>query len=194
MAKYFIMSQRLTENGCSLTDYPKDLKKSFAPSNGIKMGDDYPDGFEFRMSNEMGGKKVDDLIMNTYGYCMASEKLTSLFRKDAKAEIEYLPFALLDHKKNSVDQQCCIINVLGMLDCVDMSRTKGDEDPVNVGRLMYIEELHLNHEAIGDDVNLFRIAARPRVMIVRDDLKEVMEKASISGVDFFGEGEAVSLG
>ena len=89
------------------------------------MGDSYPDGYKFSMSKDMPGIRVPDIINNALGYWMISKKLKELLEHNAAAEIEFLRFTLLNHKRRVSSDRCFIANLVGAVDCVDRERTVG---------------------------------------------------------------------
>lgn len=148
------------------------------------MEDSYPDGYKFSMSKDMPGIRVPDIINNALGYLMISAKLKELLEKLGTAEIEYLRFTLLNHKRRVASNQCFIANLVGTVDCVDRERTVGDLSALNPGQFSRIKNLFLQKDKIDPALNLFRIAALPKVIVIREDLKKELEGQGITGARY----------
>jgi hypothetical protein len=86
-----------------------------------------------------------------------------------------------------------VANVLAQVGCVDRERTDGSPHPTKPERYFSIYSLHLEEDLIDSDLNLFRLAEMPEVMVVRDDLKRVFEEEGITGAAYFAMGEEVDL-
>lgn len=193
MKRYSIFSTEGNPKYCAIYDLPDDLKDPAGPAEGERVGSDHVDGQEFRMAKEVKGIQVPDVIDNALGYLMVGERMRDLLKAHATAEIEFLRFKLLNHKGRVASDRCYIINVLGTVDCVDLDRTEGTPHAILEGQLGRITRLFLDEKRIPKELNLFRISSRPRVLIIRDDLKKAVEKEGITGVGYLELGEAVEL-
>jgi|SRR3972149_1518866 len=193
MAQYFILADKIEDEYCGIYDRPDDFPKIARPSKGVRMEQLYAQEQKFRMAKEVPGIKIPDLIHNAVHYLMISAKLKKIFEEHSSAEIEFLRFTLLNHKGRIASDECYIANIIGTVDCVDMKRTEGDEDPVNPGRLMRLERLFLLDDKIDPKLNLFRIKPMPWVVIVRDDLRKIMERERVTGATFHEMGAEVDI-
>ena len=64
---------------------------------------------------------------------------------------------------------------------------------MNPGRLMRLERLFLLDDKIDPKLNLFRIKPMPWVVIVRDDLRKIMERERVTGATFHEMGAEVDI-
>jgi hypothetical protein len=188
MFPYFVIGRDLSPENCAIYEDPGELPNRHYPARGIRMGNSYPDGYKFPMSKDVPGLRVPDIINNAMGYFMISAKLKELLEQCATTEVEYLRFTLLNHKGRVASDQCFIANLIGTVDCVDVERTVGRPDVLNPGEYSRIKNLFLLEDKIDPDLKLFRIASLPSVLVIREDLKNDLDSAGITGANFVAMG------
>lgn len=193
MGTYFVLVSERAPEHCAIFDYLDPFEDIDYPTEGVRVGSRYPSGIRFQMAPEVSGLQVTDVLRNALGYLMITARLRSLLERHATAEIEFLPFTLLNHKGRVAARECYIANVLGTEDCVDTDRTEGSRSEISPGEMLRITRLHLQPDRINPERNLFRIASQPRTLIVREDLRQVLEAEGVTGVRFLALGEPVDL-
>jgi len=193
MSEYAVLTTSNEPEHCAIYDFPKGYVDTAGPAEGERVGDDHTDGQAFRMAKEVPGLVVADLIRNALGYVICSGRMKAILAQHATADIEFLRITLLNHKGRTASDDCHIANILGAVDCVDRDRTEGREHPVVQGQMSSITRLFLDESRIPADANLFRIATRPRVVIVRDDLRSVFDREGMSGIGYLTLGSRVRL-
>lgn len=190
MFNYYIIYTAKDDIFCCIEENPEGLKeKGWRICEGKRMGHRYPSDVQFHMGRSYPGIVVPDLIRNLCGYCLVSSKLKEIIESEVEAEIEFLPFALYNHKGRIAGQDCYIANVLDTIDCVDLSRSQGSEFKIVPGTFRQIRKLYLNYDRIPVNAKLFRVPQMMRVLIIRDDLKAVLEQSNITGAQYIGMGE-----
>jgi hypothetical protein len=193
MATYFVLASAKAPEHCAIFDYLDPFEDIDLPAEGSRVGSRYPSGVRFQMAAEVAGLQVTDVLRNALGYLMISSKLKNLLEKHSTAEIEFLPFTLLNHKGRVAARECHIANVIGTVECVDLARTEGSPSEIDPGEMLRITRLHLLPERIVPARDLFRIASQPRTLLVREDLRQVLEAEGITGARFLALGEPVDL-
>jgi hypothetical protein len=196
MKNYFIFHPDFSkEEYCHVWDYPKGFPSLHKPGEGERMGAEFPLGQKFDMASEVPGIQIADVIPNTLGYFMVSAKLKELLAKHATADIEFLRFTLINHKGRVASEDCYIVNVIGVTDWMDYDRSLGTkiESAAFGRRIEYLRRLYLQDDKINPDINIFRISAMPKLMIVREDLKARIEEGGMTGGRFYGMGTKVSI-
>jgi len=157
---------------CALHQQPGSLKNMALPSRGrsvVGLADDLRD---YAMSKEAKGLQVADVIRNTFGYLMVTERMKELFEVHGHGgQIEYVRFRVLNHKGRLAADPCFIVNVLGTVDCADRASSKGLETPVYKGELFMADRLVLVESRIPKGVNAFRASLYPRGIWVAGELK-----------------------
>ncbi|MBZ4422609.1 imm11 family protein [Myxococcus sp. RHSTA-1-4] len=187
--QYFIITEDESEESCLIDELPRPLnKQSWMASKGVRMGNEYPSGVRLNMSVD-GGLVVPDYIPNTVLLPMVSGRLKSLLEKEVGVEIEFLPFALYNHKKRLAAEDCFIANVIGTHDCADMTKTRGEKSIISPGQFEALSRLDLDPAKVPPDSRLFRISVFPRVLLIRDDLRAIFEQGGISGIRYIAMGE-----
>jgi hypothetical protein len=194
MTSYFILRDTDAPEQCAVYDYLDSFEHIDYPSRGVRMGESYPAaGVRFQMTPMVPGLRVTDIVQNTLGYLMVTARMKALLEAHAKAEFEFLPFTLLNHKARVASRDCYIANVLGTVDCVDVEKTQGRRSAMLPDTYARITRLVLDPERIDPERNLFRIASQPQTLILRDDLRAVLEKEGMTGAQYLEPGEPVDL-
>ncbi|RKH61866.1 imm11 family protein [Corallococcus llansteffanensis] len=193
MPSYFILQPQLHEDYAAIGNFPRSMTHIHMPATGVRMGELYKDGQEFNMDEDSTGIQISDVLHNTFGYLMVSSRLKALIEQHAKAEIEFLRFTLINHKKRVESDSCYIVNVIGGKDWVDLDKSEGQFNPAHKNRYMRVRRLVLKEDAVDPEANLFRVAAAPRLPIVREDFKALLESEQTTGAEFFEVGTPVNL-
>ncbi len=178
---------------CSIYNCPDDFPYRGRPARGIKLGDKYTVKQTFQMAFEVGGIQVADVIHNAMGYLMVSGRLKKLLKMHCNAEIEFLPFTLLNHKGRIAREDLVMANIVGTVDCVDLENTIGDPEEFYEKTFCEINKLELDLSKIKENLNLFRIASQPCTIIIREDLRGIFESEGITGIEYLELGSEVEL-
>ncbi|QRK09001.1 hypothetical protein JQX13_02200 [Archangium violaceum] len=187
---YFLLMQDHTDENCLVNTLPGELNKtSWAAAEGVPMGNKYPAGVRLDMATRHRGLVVPDLIPNTVQLNLVSGRMKPLLEKEAGVEIEFLPFALHDHKGRVAAPDCYIANVLGSQDCADLKKTRGEKTVGEPGKFEVIKQLHLDPAKVPADLKLFRLGSMPNLLIIRDDLRATFEQNGVTGVRYVAMGE-----
>lgn len=171
---------------CQVWKYPSAMSNFYKPTLGKPMGAEYPEGLSFHMAPEVSGSRVPDVIPNTLGYLLVSARMKELLAQHATEPIEFLRFTLLNHKGRSASDECYIANVLGTRDWGDMERSMGSRTTAPSGERQFdrLRRLYLKDDQVDPKVNLFRISMMPRVILVRAELRALMETQGMTGMAF----------
>lgn len=191
---YFILSSDYGEQNCRIDELPRPLnKKGWRATVGERMGEHYPAGVRLEMSNEHRGLVIPDYIPNTLLMPVVTGKLKALLEKESGAEIEFLPFALYNHKGRVAAPECFIANVIGKKDWADMTKTRGEKSIISPGTFEALFLLQLDPAKVDPQAKLFRLDIMPRFLIVRDDLRAAFEQHGITGMKYTAMGERCRL-
>jgi hypothetical protein len=164
---------------CAVYRLPDALPKPMRAAVGLPMVDQCPQDLELRMADEAPGIQIPDAIDNALGYLLVSGRLRALLEAETEPPIEFLPFRLIDHKGRVAADDTAIGNVLLTVDCIDRNRSRGIDNPLRPHEFMRLERLELRPDAIPRDVQIFRLATRPSVILIRDDLRAAMDAAGM---------------
>jgi len=190
---YFVMTASREPKFCMIQKHNDALEDFTAPALGNALGDGWPDGLQYRMAPGAKGIEIGDLVANTLGYTMMSDRLKSLIAERSKTAVEWLRFTLLNHKGRKAADNLWVANVLTLVDAVDRDRTIGEPYPAKPEWYLVTDELYIRPEKVNSKLDMFRLGEMPRRIIVRDDLKAAIEKAGMTGVVFHPMGAKVEL-
>jgi hypothetical protein len=193
---YFILRDDDTQQDlCQIWKVPSNMPRIHRPGLGERLGAEYPQGLAFRMAPEVPGTRIADVIPNALGYLMVSGRLKELLTQQATAELELLRFTLLNHKGRVASEDCYIVNVIGTRDWADIERSIGARVTALNGERQFerLRRLYLKDDQIDPRVNIFRISAMPKLILVSEDLKALLEREGISGARFLGMGTKVDI-
>lgn len=190
---YFALRSALDDRHCALYDLPEDNNELYRPARGIEMGELYTEPLTLQMASEASGIQVPDLVHNAFNYLMVSGRMRAVLEEHATGEIEFLPFILLDHKGKVAADDYSIANVLSQCDALDRERSDGHLKSGRRKEFQRLLEMALDHDQIGADLNIFRVSAMRKLVIVREDLRAALEQAELTGLNFYGEGEPVHI-
>ncbi len=187
---YFVVRPTNDKKACYVEDYPSMVEDFEMPTTGERMGDAYPPDVRLEMSSEFKGILVPDNIPNALGYFLVSQAAKAVLEQHVTgAEIEFLPFSLVNHKGRKSPETAYIANVIGTSDCVDMDATDGSPGTFRDDEFSFIHSLKLDPDRIDAEANLFRLRPLSEMIVVRSDMKEAIEAAKLSGFTFFAEEE-----
>ncbi len=162
---------------CAITDWPEAMRNPARPGRGDPMQGTYPSVMDLQMSSVIraDGLQVPDVVDNAFDWLIVSERLKDLLEKQAGAAIEFLPFRLLNHKGRVAAERIWAVNVLGTVDCADRARSIGTDSEFDDGELFDCEVLALDERKIPRGRKIFRTALFPPLILVRDDLRALIE-------------------
>jgi hypothetical protein len=189
MPAYYILRPAKSTYFCGVDDDDPSLNRVlWMIHKGLRLGDKYPPAVTFKMGSSYRGIVAGDLIQNELCYCMGSAKLKDILAREGGAEIEFLPFRLLNHKRKASDE-CFIMNVIGSRDCADMARSEGQVSLSEPGTFFRLKRLHLDESKVDPAARIFRVQQEPFLIIVRDDLRAILEREGVTGARYVAMGE-----
>ena len=187
--QYFMVTEIESDESCLIDDLPRPLNKTlWRATEGGRMDAEYSAGVRLKFAKR-SGLVIPDYIPNTLLMPMVTGKLKALLEKEAGVEIEFLPFALYNHKGRVAAEDCFIANVIGTQDCADMTKTRGEKSIISPGEFEEMRRLVLDPDKVPPDAKLFRVSVFPRLPIIRDDLRAAFEREGIEGIRYIGMGE-----
>ncbi|MCY1074005.1 imm11 family protein [Archangium lansingense] len=190
MHSYFILDSASQEDDCLIdTASPELSKLLWKLAKGVQVGEPYPPDQSVRMDKDHPGLNVPDLVSNTLRVRIVSNRLKDLLETESRARAEYVPLRILNHKRRVAAKDCFIANVLEAQDCVDMEHTKSEPSELWPDQIGALYKLYLDPARIDPHLKLFRLAKRPNTLIIRDDLRALLDGAGITGTRYVAMGE-----
>ena len=168
-------------NGCNSMgyDFKYDSAKKVKGWKSIKV---------IRLEKSGRGKPpIQDNQTNLITVKLISERAKKFFRAEKIAQAQYLPVEIL-FPKEAKARKYYILNLLNIVDCIDLNRTPhkitSDKDGVKELDLpFWRNEIIFDREKIGEH-KLFRLRYLESDFVVREDLKNSIEKAGLTGFGF----------
>ena len=190
MYKYYVLTNSDDVRFCFVEDKDRSwTEPCWRIPKGIKMEHRFPENASLKMGATRKGIMVTDYICNTIRWCLVSEQLKDILKTHATAEIEFLPFKLINHKGRIAAYPCYVANLIGSIDCVDLTKTKASTSPSNPEEFLTLFSLELDDSKVPVDSNLFRIKNDPNTIVIREDLKEILDENNIIGMKYVKMGE-----
>ncbi|WNG14148.1 imm11 family protein [Cystobacter fuscus] len=194
MPEHFIITADFHGDSCILDRHPEYFEHIWQAAEGVRLGSLYPpQPLRLAMSRRMGGKAVFDIIANTLGYLIVSERVRGVLERNATADIEFLPIQLVDHKGRDETRGFFIANVLGQVDCVDLKASRYEESALSPGEFFALTKLVLDETRVDARRNIFRITRLPQVILVREELAAGLRESGATGLSLLQLGTEVSL-
>jgi hypothetical protein len=156
-----------------------DLKKGIALANvipaeaEIRMHPDFPNDIELTDSLSSNG---DLLFVN--------ERVCQLFRQEGISNIELCPINVINHKGRKVKEPYFVVNVLSIVDCIDMKKSKYDINDIDKKSLSGVDELVLDEARLPRDIKLFRPMNFETIMLIERTVSERIQEQGLRGFQF----------
>ncbi|MFP2959050.1 imm11 family protein [Myxococcus sp. 1LA] len=178
---YFTFKSALDPRAVQIVELPDKVERYFYLTKGRPVAPYLPPTTELSLY-ERAGDMLTDFIGNPDCVLYVSERAQQVLaaRGLVGAELELLPFVLLDKRGRKLRESYCIANPLRSVPCVDRERSKYRLDgPDEIGD---IRMLCVREGSIPDDAQLFRVAEFPEMMVLRSDLLEAFQQAGLTGL------------
>ncbi|WNG52187.1 hypothetical protein F0U60_02725 [Archangium minus] len=136
---------------------------------------------------------VPDLVSNTESIALVSSKLKGLLEQHSGARIEFLPASIANHKGRVAAKDYFIANVLDHVDCVDKEHSEVEElnpDPTLLSGLFRLQVLQ---DRIPPEAKLFRLKTMPSAILIRDDLRALLDAEHLTGIRYIAMGEECAI-
>lgn len=170
------------ERLCFLGDVVKGIEADdYRFRKGKPVAQIYPKNAKLFMSKEYPGVRLTSHLGNMKGMIVASKELRQAIEKHCSgADIEYLPFTLIDHKRRAYSTDYCIVNPIGGFDCVD---TKASKITYNTsGKVSFVDELVLDPRKVARAPQLFRVDIYPSLYVMGSALVDELRSAKLTNV------------
>jgi hypothetical protein len=158
---------------------------------GVRLAPAGPASVVLDLHPSSGNMKVD-FIRNLDRIIIASHRARELLVASGATEtdVELLPVFLRDRKGRVLDEPYSIVNPLVSIRCMDRKRSEfetysGSDEVIGVGRLL------IDPDRVPDHLVLFRLGDDPKLILVRRDIVEEIEKAGLTGFRAVPLGEPI---
>lgn len=138
------------------------------------------------------GRKLVDLQTNAWGGFVVSPRLREILAEEPR--IEFLPVAIADHKGKVVTTDYCLANFLSPVDCVDRSKSKCHENPLDRSLVVRIEKLVIDRKKVPAGRRAFRLSIRPQTVVLDDKMAAAIRSTKLTGIACIAEDDYDSTG
>jgi hypothetical protein len=182
MTKYVLL-EPTSEGDAAEFSHLRNYDDDFELHNGISLAKEFPPDAAYRMSDEAPDKTaLHDVLDNRDRNFVINEKVKALLEAEGVQHVEYLPVKVLNHKDRAVKERYFVVNMLPLVDCIDMEKTKYKRNILDPEQLMHISNLTVHEEKIPADFKLLRVQFASAVMLMRRDLAEKLKAAGVRGL------------
>lgn len=171
---FYIMREDTSIDGSRAVDGVPD---SFDPSDwikGKKMPDPAPGAnlvFDLSLaSGDYVGHIIDGLVT------LYHESLKEALGSQGVDNVDYFPVDLRNQETGEIEGGYFLANILGVIDCVDMAKSKVNWWPS--GRNFDFLSMVLDPAKIGD-AKLFRLKSDPTKVIINEELKQFFDRTDM---------------
>lgn len=165
---------------CFLRDVPEGTDDiSYRMAKGFRMGADHPTDARVAMTRDKPGFQLASVIGNTNAFLIVDKRLRDVIGAARLGEVEFLPLAIVDHKKRIASRDYFVVNPIGGFDCIDRAASDiewlGDEV---VEATKYVFDRAKTAAA----PDLFRIRETPRVYVMSAALASACQAAGATNL------------
>ncbi|RYZ43012.1 MAG: hypothetical protein EOO71_05430 [Myxococcaceae bacterium] len=193
-SSYSILRTLQDPSFCGILNLPDELYPlSWKLAEGRSVAKNYPVDVHMKMADRYPGILVPDFIQNLVACTLVSEAARAVLEQHARADIEFLPFTLHNHKGRIARDRCFIANVLGVVDCVDPANTTATPSKMEKGTYLFLNKLGLDMKKVPETARIMRLKQLPSVMIVHEALRAELQAAGMTGLGFIEMGEACDI-
>jgi hypothetical protein len=123
---------------------------------------------------------------NLYGATMPviSLRIKQILESFGKNRVEYLPVELFNHKGRKEPNEYFVLHPLDVLDCINLEASGVEWNNITPDRISRCKGLVLNHGAIPGDYTIFRPKFWGKIILIRQDLVDILQKEDLRGLSF----------
>lgn len=160
----------------------------FMPACGERAAGEITEDLHVPMSDDYEGIALAPLLGNTQGYLMVSTPVKEVIESFSEgAEVEYLPFAVHDHRGRERSRDYWAINPIGTVDCLNLDASEINYfdkpgDPYH-GDVISIRKYVLDPRKLEDVPALFRVREMADTYVVREDLAEALRQGGFENIE-----------
>ncbi|WP_299460869.1 DUF1629 domain-containing protein [uncultured Microscilla sp.] len=187
MQKYFLLDWNTNDKkhvfieGFEASDKLKDNG-----STGVSLLNEAPP--KAFLKNKKGVKA--DALVGASTFLVISERFKTLFEnfQDDIQFIEFIPLRLENLKSNEKSEKYYLLNILNNIECFDWEKSSYTRYPKDIfpdqqHLIRKVDKLVIDHKPIKER-NIFRVAEKPIPIYISQKLKDAIEEADLTGVEF----------
>jgi hypothetical protein len=181
---YVVWRWKNEGNSCLLLP-PENVPRDWELYKGVPRAAGFPEDALFRMSDDhrknMG---LTDNLMNVGTLVVASKRLKEFFEARAPKNVEYLPVAIVNHKKRVASPDYFIVHPIVPQDCLDAQASGAEYSDIIPGDVVFVDALVIDPGRVDPGVDLFRIQSFGEPVLIRRQLAIDLLEADFTGLNF----------
>jgi hypothetical protein len=157
--------------------------KSYCPGIGKPIKPFWPEEARLSLSKTYKGVKLRSFLGNEQNLILVNRTLCEVVeRLCPKAEIEYLPFVLLDHRNRELSKDYYLVNPIGGIECLDKAKSEITYSDAQPKRVLDIAKYVLDRKKLEKAPELFRIGEQSTDYVVSSVLLDEWKKLKATNV------------
>lgn len=185
MSNGFVIWESESGSKFCVADALKNVPDEYEIKRGISRAKGFPKDARFEMDKRFPKQvALPDSLSNLEGMVVVSTRLKEFIEARSPRSVEYLPVALINHKKRDCGQQYHIVNPLAIVDCIDQDDSEIEFNEIDPTLIATVDLLVFKQKAIPKDLLLFRPKYLENAVVVRRDLAEAIKGGKFTGVSF----------
>jgi hypothetical protein len=162
----------------------EDVEKEYELRRGVSRAASWPDDAHAVFSdNYPKDIALSDSPDGTLTVLASPRLREELVAKGVK-NCEFLPLALINHKGRVATRDYCVVHPLEVVDCIDLQASGAVFNHVDWEVLMSCTRLVLKHDAIPEDLQLFRPLHWPQIALIKRSLADHLLAQGFTGLRF----------
>jgi hypothetical protein len=141
---------------------------------------DSPNTVRFVMTQEDRGE-IGDLVPTGLPGLVISDRFRHLLDGAGIDNVQYIAAEIADVVSGRTFADYFIANVIGLVDCIDLTRSKVTFRAAPPGAIRFIDELHIDERRAGG-LPLFRLARRSTIVMMSEPVQQKIASANLRGV------------
>lgn len=129
----------------------------------------FPSEVEFHIDSDTGLIINDAIHTTLVGFPVISSKLRKIL-ESTNANYEFFSIKVKDHQGEMIKQSYFVANLIDKIECVDREKSTYVDDNMFPGMIEDFEKLILDYSKIPDTAEIFRLAEKPRTILVSKEL------------------------
>jgi len=159
------------------------VERDWELREGLTRTKSFPETATFEMNPEFPDNTLlADNLRNTASAIVASNGLKRYLESQAGPKVEYLPVTILDHRGKVASRDHFIVHPIDPVDCLDLKKCQPTWNRIQKTWINRVRHLVLQEDKVPADRFLFRPKAFHRVILVRRELAEAIERKGFTGV------------
>jgi hypothetical protein len=135
-----------------------------------------PDGIVLKVNRRATDSQDFDVVVNSLGWIIVSNRLGSALKEAAPNDIELLPVAIAGMNGEKLRSDFCVVNVLQMLEAISENKTVRSRDKKSIFKLAVVAS------KVPAGVHVFRVKEWPWSLLIDDVAKRALSKQPHDGL------------